>query len=91
MATTPKDARVNLRLRRSDDELIRTAAAQMGQSVTDFLTESAVDRAHAVLADTNHLVVDQATWDQLQELLDRPPAPTPRMAALLAEPSHITR
>lgn len=91
MAPTAKGARVNLRLRVSDDELIRTAAAQTGQSVTDFLTASAVERAREVLADQRDFVVDEETWDQLLEILDRPARPSPRMVELLAQPSRITR
>lgn len=91
MAPTAKGARVNLRLRVSDDELIRTAAAQTGQSVTDFLTESAVDRALAVLADKRDFVVDQSTWDQLIEFLDRPVEPSPALVELFARPRRITR
>ncbi len=90
MAATTKDARLNLRLRAADDELIRHAAEQTGQTVTEFLTTSAVERAHEVLADQRTFVLDGATWDQFVALLDAPVRPDPRLVALFATPTRIT-
>lgn len=86
-----KDARLNLRLRAVDDELIRQAAEQTGQSVTEFLTSSAVERAHEVLADQRTFVLDEPTWDKFIALLDEPIRPDPRLVELFARPKHITR
>jgi uncharacterized protein (DUF1778 family) len=88
MAT--KEARLNLRLREGDDELIRLAAERTGQSVTQFLTSSAVDRAHEVLADQRTFVLDEATWDAFVALLADPPRPDPRLVELFARPKRIT-
>jgi uncharacterized protein (DUF1778 family) len=90
MATT-KDARVQLRLRPADDDLIRHAAEAAGQSVTEFLTSSALARAHEVLADQRHFVLDDETWDEFVALLDRPVRPDPRLVELFARPQRITR
>jgi uncharacterized protein (DUF1778 family) len=91
MAATTKDARLNLRLRATDDELIRHAAEQTGQSVSEFLTTSAVERAHEVLADQRTFVLDAETWDQFVALLDQPVRPDPRLVELFARPSRIVR
>lgn len=91
MAATTKASRLNLRLRASDDELIRLAAVQTGQSVSDFLTSSAVERAHEVLADQRAFVLDDATWDQFVALLDEPVRPDPRLVELFSRPQRITR
>lgn len=91
MAATTKDSRLNLRLRAADDELIRHAAAQTGQSVSDFLTASAVERAHEVLADQRSFVLDEATWDEFVTLLDAPVRPDPRLVELFSRPQRITR
>jgi hypothetical protein len=40
-SVTTKGARLNVRLRASDDELIRRAADTVGQTVSEFLTASA--------------------------------------------------
>jgi uncharacterized protein (DUF1778 family) len=91
MATETKDARLNLRLRAADDELIRRAAAQAGQTVSEFLTSSAVQRAHEVLADQRTFVLDEGTWDAFTALLDQPPRPDPRLVELFSRPLRITR
>jgi uncharacterized protein (DUF1778 family) len=91
MPAPTKDSRLNLRLRATDDELIRHAAAQLGQSVSEFLTITAVERAHEVLADQRELTIDAATWDAFTTLLDEPPRPDPRLAELFARPQRITR
>lgn len=91
MAATTKNARLNLRLRATDDELIRHAAEQTGQSVSEFLTTSAVERAHEVLADQRTFVLDAETWDEFVALLDQPVRPDPRLVELFARPSRIVR
>lgn len=91
MAATTKDARLNLRLRAVDDELIRHAADQTGQSVTEFLTTSAIERAHEVLADQRRFVLDEGTWDEFVALLDAPVRPNARLVELFTRPERITR
>jgi len=91
MAAPTKDARLNLRLRTTDDELIRCAAAEVGQSVSDFLTTSAIERAHEVLADQRRFVLDEPTWQAFTDLLDAPARPDPRLVELFARPQRITR
>jgi uncharacterized protein (DUF1778 family) len=91
MPATTKDSRLNLRLRAMDDELIRHAAAQTGQSVSEFLTTSAVERAHEVLADQREFVLDEQTWQEFTRLLDEPARPDPRLVELFTRPQRITR
>jgi uncharacterized protein (DUF1778 family) len=87
---TTKGARLNVRLRASDDELIRRAADTVGQTVSEFLTASARERAFDVLADQREFVLDQATWDRFVAALDRPIRPDPRLVELFARPKRIT-
>ncbi|MCB1003165.1 MAG: DUF1778 domain-containing protein [Acidimicrobiales bacterium] len=82
---------MNLRLRAADDELIRRAAAQSGQSVSEFLTSSAIDRAHELLADQRDFVLDEDTWDEFTRVLDEPARPDPRLVELFARPRRIAR
>jgi uncharacterized protein (DUF1778 family) len=86
-----KDARLNLRLKPEDDQLIRQAAKSLGKSVTDFLSESALDRAHQVLADQRVFGVDEETWDQFVAILDRPVRPDQRLVELFSRPQRIER
>lgn len=92
-ARTPatKDARVNVRLRAADDELIRRAAQHTGLSVTEFLTSSAIARAHEVLADQRTFVLDEDTWDRFVALLDAPVKPDARLVELFNRPKRIAR
>jgi len=89
--TTTKEHRLNVRLRAADDDLIRRAAETVGQTVTEFLTTSAVERAHDVLADQRSFVLDDDAWARFCVALDRPVRPDPRLVELFARPQRITR
>jgi len=91
MASPTKAARLNVRLRAADDEVIRAAASQVGESVSDFFTTAALERAHEVLADQRSFALDTATWDAFTDLLDSPPRPDGRLVELFARPQRITR
>jgi uncharacterized protein (DUF1778 family) len=91
MMATTKEARLNLRLRSTDDQLIRHAAEQTGQTVTEFLTSSAIERAHEVLADQRDFVLDPESWDEFVALLDEPARPDPRLVELFDRPQRIER
>ena len=91
MPSPTKEPRLNLRLRAADDQLIRQAAHQTGQSVSDFLTTTAVERAHDILADQREFVLDPPTWDEFARLLDEPVRPDPRLVELFTRPQRITR
>jgi uncharacterized protein (DUF1778 family) len=84
-----KSSRLNVRLRDADSELIRHAAEVVGQSVTEFVSASALDRAHEVLADQRVFLVDQPVWDAFVAALDRPVRPDPRLVELFSRPSRL--
>ncbi len=86
-----KNARLNLRLNDDHDALLRQAANTLGQSVSEFLTNSAVDRAHEVLADQHHFVLDQDAWDRFVTVLDSPAVPDPALVELFSRPRRIVR
>lgn len=86
-----KSARLNLRLNDADDALLRQAATALGQSVSEFLTRSAVERAHDVLADQRHFDLDPETWDRFVAVLDEPAEPDPALVSLFSQPSRIER
>ena len=91
MTATTKDTRLNLRLREADNAVIRQAAEQSGQSISQFMTSSALDRAFDLLASQRSFELDANSWDQFVELLDRPPRPDPRLVELFSRPSPIRR
>lgn len=84
-----KDERLNLRISVSDDALIRDAADALGTSVSEYVTASAVQRAHQVLADQRHFTLDRAEWDRFLEVLDRPVRVNERLVSFVKRPSLV--
>lgn len=82
-----RDARLNLRTSSQQQQLIRSAAAAVDKSVTDFVLESATTNAERVLADRRWFLLSDEAWEDFQELLDAPVVRTPKLAALLSEPT----
>ena len=82
-----RDTRLNLRTSSHQQQLIRRAAAALDKSVTDFVLDSATVAAEQVLADRRWFMVDDEQWEQFQALLDAPVADTPKLRALLTEPT----
>lgn len=82
-----RDARLNLRASSPQQQLIRNAASALDKSVTDFVLESAMANAERVLADRRWFVLSDEAWADFEALLDAPATRTPKLAALLDEPT----
>jgi uncharacterized protein (DUF1778 family) len=82
-----RDARLNIRASSQQQQLIRSAAAAVDKSVTDFVLESATANAERVLADRRWFVLSDEAWADFEALLDAPATRTPKLAALLSEPT----
>lgn len=67
-----KDQRLNVRISSRQEQLIRYAAATTDRTLTDFLVDSAVERAERILADRRWFVATPEQWDEFQRLLDAP-------------------
>lgn len=65
-------------------ELIDRAAAELGQSRSEFMIESARRRAEDLLLDRKLFVLDEAGYQAFLDLLDEPSAPAKALKALLA-------
>jgi uncharacterized protein (DUF1778 family) len=85
MAET-KDQRVHLRVAASDDELFRSAAAAVNESLSEFLVESGRERAERLLADRTRFVLTPTQWRRFTAALDRPPRETPELVELFRRP-----
>jgi uncharacterized protein (DUF1778 family) len=72
MPRSPKAVQRGLRLSPVDDQLIRQAAAVLGQSVSEFLIESGGQRAEASLCDRTQFALDRRAWKAFAAALDRP-------------------
>ena len=86
---TTKSERLNIRLTASQDEVLRRAADVRGVPVSDYVLRHAVEAAEMDLADQRVFVLEDAAWNQLQALLDKPPAMPPRVAKLLSNPTVL--
>ncbi|NQW72055.1 MAG: DUF1778 domain-containing protein [Actinobacteria bacterium] len=78
-----RDHRLSIRTSSRQDDLIKAAAQASNKTVSDFVLDSASVAAENVLMDRRLFVANEAEWDQLNALLDRPAVFKPRLAASL--------
>ena len=74
---------INLRIETHTRQLIDDAAAVLGKTRTEFMIESARSLAIDVLLDQRLFVLDAERYKAFVHALDNPPAPGPRLRALL--------
>ena len=74
MPTADREARLNFRLPADAKRTIEEAAAQMGQTVSDFAISTLVQTARKVLHDQNLTVLSRRDRDLFVALLDDPSA-----------------
>jgi len=86
-----KTERLSLRLTPEQDAVLRRAAEARGESANDFVLRHAVEAAQMELADRRVFMADDSAWEELQELLSRPPALPQSMVKLLSNPSILER
>ena len=86
---TTKTERWNLRVTPAQDAVVRRVLEERGESLNEFVVRHAVQAAHDDLADRRVFVLDDEAWDELQQLLARPPAANPAVTKLLSNPSVL--
>lgn len=82
MIPARKEDRFNIRVSPQQRTLIRRAAEQTGLSYTDFILESATERATAVLSDQRLFVLGNDRWERFVAALEAPAEPIPALVAL---------
>jgi uncharacterized protein (DUF1778 family) len=82
-----KDERFEVRATSQQYALIRKAAERSGRSYTDFILESATEKAVDVLADRRLFLLDEDRWNRFNEALDTPAQPVPALVALFKDNS----
>ncbi|MCA0296188.1 MAG: DUF1778 domain-containing protein [Actinobacteria bacterium] len=85
-----RTSRINLRATRRQEELLRRAAEATDHTVTDFVLDSAVDRAERVLADLRWFTVTEEQYTEFLRLLDAPLPSTEKFDRLFSRPSPFT-
>jgi len=68
-------ARLVARVSIDIQQTIKKAAAYSGATVTQFLVDSALDKAKSVINDVEVIKLTNKTASQMMELLDNPPMP----------------
>ena len=79
------DAVINVRLPAKTRDLIDSAAALSGKTRTEFMLESARQHATDVLLEQRLFSLDGRSYEAFLEVLDNPPAPSPKLRALLTD------
>jgi uncharacterized protein (DUF1778 family) len=87
MTTTSKTQRWNMRVAEDVDSIVRLAAEQTDQPLTDFVVQAARVVAEDTLADRRVFRLGEAAWDEFVEVLDRPARSVPELGRLLSSAS----
>jgi uncharacterized protein (DUF1778 family) len=87
MPNTARSEKLDLRLTPQAKERLYAAAKAEQRSVSEFVLQSALERAEETLADRRVFLLSPADWKKFQAALDAPPRFLPRLRKLLQEPS----
>jgi uncharacterized protein (DUF1778 family) len=87
---TLRSEKLDLRLTLAAKQTLQAAAAAARRSVSDFVLESALNRADEALADRRVFALSSENWRAFQKALDAPTKPLPRLRKLLAESGFFT-
>jgi len=82
-ATSPRSDNINIRVSSETLGLIDRAARATGKTRTDFILDTVRQVAEDTVLDQRLFVLDQQQWDELSRMLDAPPQPNDKLAALL--------
>lgn len=78
-----RDVTINIRAKQNQRDLIDQAAAVQGKSRSEFMLESAYQKAQDVLLDRCFFGFDEPTFKQFLALLDAPPTRNETLHTLL--------
>ena len=90
-AVETRNEKLDLRLTAPAKRRLQMAAQAAGQSVSEFVLESALARAEETLPDRRRFGLNAEQWAAFQAALDAPPPTAPRLARLLRKPSVFER
>ncbi|MEI6217139.1 MAG: DUF1778 domain-containing protein [Actinomycetes bacterium] len=80
---TNKNHRLALRLSGEQKAMIETVADLKAQSVSEFVLQSALDRAAAEFLDRTNFVLTNSQWEEFLAVLNQPATPNPGLEKLL--------
>jgi uncharacterized protein (DUF1778 family) len=82
-----RDVTINIRAKQNQRDLIDQAAIVQGKTRSEFMLESAYQKAQDVLLERSFFSLDEHQYQQFLELLDSPPTRNEKLQALLSNPS----
>jgi uncharacterized protein (DUF1778 family) len=82
-ARSVKDARVELKTSSNSKDLLREAASAAGLDLSAFILSAALERAETVLDNQRRRQLSEKSWQQVNQLLSEPAAPTLALQALM--------
>jgi len=92
MASLPdslKSRRINARISQAEEALLRKGARRKGQTLTEFVVQSACAVAEIELAELREFTLPPAQWQAFLAALDKPTESNQALHQLLMEPSAI--
>src|SRR5262245_28929860 len=72
MATRPASRRINMRLSDEQENLLRQAAAEQGESLTGFVLAAATARARQVIEQAQRIELSRTAFARFAEALNDP-------------------
>lgn len=78
-----RDVTINIRAKQNQRDLIDRAAQVQGKSRSEFMLESAYQKAQEVLLDRSFFGLDELKFQQFVALLDAPPTANEKLDTLL--------
>ncbi len=70
-----KKQRIDLRLTDDDKSMIEEAAAISNQSVSQFMLNSASQRAAEVIEQHRRVILNEESWTRVMDARSKPPSP----------------
>ena len=83
-AAVDDNKRMNLRMRPEQKAMLMRAAALRHTDLTDFVTQSALREAKAVIEAAEHIKLSERDSLLVLDLLENPPAPNAKLRAAIA-------
>jgi len=82
-----RDIKINIRAQQNQRDLIDRAAQAQGKSRSDFMLESACQKAQDVLLDQAFFLLDETKYREFLAQLDAEPVLNEKLQALLTTPA----
>ncbi|ORM62808.1 DUF1778 domain-containing protein [Pantoea rodasii] len=79
MASSAKTERLELRISPDIKNEIETAAQLSRVSVSQFIADSAAQRAESVISEHSRIKLSEDSWNAVMAALENPPAPSERL------------